>query len=317
MSIATYIKDIGRGKDGARSLDQAQAYDLMSQVLDGRVSDLEIGAFAIAMRIKGESVPELAGFVEAVHERCIVTRPARPVVVLPSYNGARRLPNLTALLAMLLAQEGVPVLVHGPAQDPGRVTTSEVFHDLGLPHARDAAEIDHAWARHEPAFIHTDLLCPPLARLLAVRQIIGLRNPGHTVAKLLSPLRDAVSLRVVNFTHPEYGVVLAEFLGHTRANALLMRGTEGEPVADPRRSPKLDLYLAGHWRADLSRPAQDGVLAELPVLPRSHDAATTARYIQSVVSGEQPPPMPLVQQVDTLLRALATVQHSTPQEKSA
>ena len=55
MSIAAYIKEIGRGKDGARSLDREQADDLMSQVLDGRVSDLEIGAFAIAMRIKGET----------------------------------------------------------------------------------------------------------------------------------------------------------------------------------------------------------------------------------------------------------------------
>ena len=54
MSIASYIKEIGRGRDGARSLDREQAHDLMSQVLDGRVTDLEIGAFALAMRIKGE-----------------------------------------------------------------------------------------------------------------------------------------------------------------------------------------------------------------------------------------------------------------------
>ena len=76
MSIASYIKEIGRGKDGARSLTAAQAHDLMSQVLDGRVTDLEIGAFAMAMRIKGESVDELAGFLDAVHERCI-TAPHR------------------------------------------------------------------------------------------------------------------------------------------------------------------------------------------------------------------------------------------------
>ena len=46
----------------------------MSQVLDGRVTDLEIGAFAIAMRIKGETVAELAGFLDAAHERCIPVR---------------------------------------------------------------------------------------------------------------------------------------------------------------------------------------------------------------------------------------------------
>ena len=70
-SIARYIRVIGRGKEGARSLDAAQAHDLMSQVLDGRISDLEIGAFALAMRIKGESVAELSGFLRAVHERCL------------------------------------------------------------------------------------------------------------------------------------------------------------------------------------------------------------------------------------------------------
>ena len=56
MGIAQYIKEIGRGSAGARSLDIDQARDLMGQVLDGQVSDLEIGAFALAMRIKGETV---------------------------------------------------------------------------------------------------------------------------------------------------------------------------------------------------------------------------------------------------------------------
>jgi len=40
MGIASYIREIGRGRDGARSLDRAEAHDLMSQVLDGRVTDL-------------------------------------------------------------------------------------------------------------------------------------------------------------------------------------------------------------------------------------------------------------------------------------
>lgn len=317
MTIASYIKEIGRGKEGARSLTQAQAYDLMSQVLDGRVTDLEIGAFAIAMRIKGETTDELAGFLDAVQERCHPLKPAQPMVVLPSYNGARKLPNLTALLALLLAQEGIPVLVHGPSRDPGRVTTAEIFHDLGLPIAHDAVDIPHAWARREPIFIATEVLCPPLARLLDARWVIGLRNPGHTVAKLIDPTRGGAALRVCNYTHPEYAQSLTQFLQHSHANAMLMRGTEGEPVADPRRLPKLEVFIHGVPRPDLSLSAQEGVLTGLPVLPRAIDAATTAIYIQSVISGEKPAPAPLLHQAECIRRSLDEWNPATSSELSA
>lgn len=317
MSIAKYIKEIGRGKEGARPLSYEQAHDLMCQVLDGQVSDYEVGGFALAMRIKGETIEELHGFLDAVHARCIPLPSTKPVVLLPSYNGARKLPNLTPLLALMLAQEGVNVLVHGPARDPNRVTTAEVLHGLGLPFARDMCEVENAWSRREPVFMHIEDLCPPLAKLLEVRWAVGLRNSGHTLAKLLAPMPLAPSLRVVNYTHPEYADLLAAFVQRTAANVMLTRGTEGEPVADPRRLPKLDLYLGGVLSAELSSIAHEGVLTELPVLPRAIDAATTALYIQSVISGEKPAPSPLVRQAETLRRAVALLPPSVALEKMA
>ena len=237
--------------------------------------------------------------------------------MLPSYNGARKLPNLTPLLALLLAQEGVRVLVHGPMHDAERVTSAEIFRDLGLPFAVDAVEVENAWSRREPVFMRLDDLCPPLARLLEVRRVVGLRNSGHTVAKVLAPCRSGASLRVVNYTHPEFAALLKEFLAATHAHAALLRGTEGEPVADPRRTPRMDVFIDGCERPDLSRAAQEGVLTELPVLPRGIDAATTARYIQAVVSGEKPAPGPLSQQVECLLRALRAIDLNTPRKQSA
>ena len=69
MSIGQYIKEIGRGKDGARALSRKQAADLFGQVLDGKVTDLEVGAFCLAMRIKGETPSEMAGFLDATRQR--------------------------------------------------------------------------------------------------------------------------------------------------------------------------------------------------------------------------------------------------------
>jgi anthranilate phosphoribosyltransferase len=317
MSIARYLREIGRGHEGARSLDLAGAHDLMSQVLDRRASDLEIGAFALAMRIKGESVAELVGFLGAAQERCIALPTDRPTIVLPSYNGSRRIPNLTALLAMLLAERDVRVLVHGNVRDPKRVTTAEIFRDLGLTCATSGREIEDAWSRREPAFIATAALCPKLAWLIDVRQVVGLRNSGHTIAKLLPGCSSGRTLRVVNYTHPEYGARLAEFVAETRADVLLMRGTEGEPVADARRLQKMDVYLGGVLRPELSLAGQAGTVAELPVLPRSSDAATTARWIQAIVSGAMPAPAAVSAQVECLVRTLGELDRPASRKASA
>lgn len=316
MGIANYIKEIGRGHEGARSLDIDQARDLLGQVLDGQVTDLEIGAFALAMRIKGETVDELLGFTQAADARCLQVDSDRPVVIIPSYNGARRLPNLTPLLAMRLAQEGARVLVHGPRHDPARVTSAEIFQALGLPPADSAGAVHERWQRHEPAFITTDALNPALQRLLDVRWVVGLRNSGHTVAKLLRPVQGAPALCLASHTHPEFGALMASFAERSGGDMMLLRGTEGEAVADPRRCPKLDVWLGGQWQADLSCPVQEGVLAELPLLPRQIDAATVAVYIQGVVAGEKPGPAPLDKQVDLLMRALQRLD-AAPREKRA
>lgn len=317
MSIAAYIKVIGRGKDGARSLDCPQASDLFSQVLDAQVTDLEIGAFCLAMRIKGETAAELHGFVQATLARCLPLDEAassapQGIVVLPSYNGARKLPNLTALLALTLARAGVKVLVHGPAVDPTRVTTAQVFAAAKLPIARNASELRAAWQAGQPAFMDIDTLCAPLAKLLAVRWTIGLRNPGHTVAKLLDPFASLApqgtrSLRVVNHTHPEYAYSLTDYLQLSQANALLMRGTEGEPVADARRQPKFDVFLKGQRDASLSMAPIEGVLTTLPDLPADHSADATARYIAAIMCGASPLPPSIQAQTDCLIQALARV----------
>jgi anthranilate phosphoribosyltransferase len=303
MSIAPYLRTIGLGKDGARPLTREQAHTLMALILDGRVSDLELGGFALAMRIKGETADELMGFVEATmaHTLSLPDPSAQsgPAVLLPSYNGARKLPNLTPLLALLLAREGVPVLVHGLLDDPGRVTSAAIFSALGHAPAGDAEAVARNWSSGQPAIMALEALNRPLAGLLAIRRVLGLRNSGHTIAKLLPAVPGA--LRVVNHTHPEYAVSLTQYLGDCGADAVLMRGTEGEPVADARRQPRLQVHVGGERRPELDVAPQDGVLREVPDLPAEIDAASTAALIGQMLAGKAAVPLPILMQVEALL----------------
>jgi anthranilate phosphoribosyltransferase len=299
MSISHYIKDIGRGRDGARALDRAQATDLMGQILGGQVSDLELGAFCIAMRIKGETDQEMAGFLDATHARLQLISASSSVVVLPSYNGARKLPVLTPLLAHLLAREGLAVVMHGTATESTRITSQEVLSAMGVQALTQARKVQAG----EVVFAPTEVLCSGLKRLLDVRRVVGLRNPAHSLVKLMNPTTAADALLVSSYTHPEYAVSMAATFELTGARALLLRGTEGEVVADARRTPQMDAFVRG-IRTPLVE-TQAGSLVKLPELPTDIDAATTARYTQAVLSGDLPVPAPLAAQVQAVLKALS------------
>ena len=303
MGISQYLKVIGRGKVGARDLPRDQATDLMGQVLDGTASDLEVGAFCIAMRVKGETPEEMAGFLDAIHERLeMLPASTRPLVVLPSYNGARKLPVLTPLLALLLAREGVPVLVHGTATEDRRVSSQDVLAQLGIEALQEVDEIDAG----SVAFAPTALLLPGLERLLDVRRTLGLRNSAHSLVKLMDPLAPVAgdSLIVGSYTHREYAESMAASFALMGTNALLLRGTEGEPVADPRRTPQMDGFLAGQPLR--LQEAQGGPLAQLPTLP-APDAASTATYIRAVLAGELPVPEPMARQVEHIVHLVRQI----------
>jgi anthranilate phosphoribosyltransferase len=324
MLCAAIIKEIGRGKDGARSLTRDQAYALWCAILAGEVSDLELGAVLLALRVKGESLEELSGFLDATH--AAMTLMPLPVsgakslvpVVIPTYNGARNQPNLVPLLAMLLAERGLPVLVHGLPCDPmatarmaaqsktgPRVTTAEVFDALGVVPVTELSALPDTLTRavqqRRPVFVSVQVLAPKLERILALRPILGVRNSSHTLCKLLQPF-NGPALRLASYTHPEYAKLLAEYFLQSGASCLLSRGTEGETVANPKRAQRIDWYHDGLCSAVVD--AQDIAPGNAPVLPDSRDAATTAVWTQSVLAGERPVPETIDEQVSAVCRAV-------------
>lgn len=298
MNYASIIKEIGRGRDGARDMTREQAEQLFGAILDGGVPDLELGAILIALRVKAESDEEMQGFYAAldkrVHKIDWPDGPVRPVV-LPSYNGARNQANLTPLLALLLKRFGVPVLIHGLLDGHGRVGTPYILRELGIMPASGLSRLVESLSAQGVVYVPTQLLAPGLANLLAVRSRLGLRNSGHSLVKMFEPFAGEGSLRVVSVSHPEYLDKMRLFFADHAGRVQLLRGTEGEPYANPKRRPMIEHFVAG--RHEVLFEAEVGPIGSLPSLAENIEATTTAAWIQQVLDGSVPVPAPVANQL--------------------
>lgn len=309
FDVGPYLKRVGRGSVGARSLEREEMQRLFGAMLDGEVGDVELGGLLVAFRMKGESLDEILGALAASQARLapVAIDALRPVVAIPSYNGARKTPNLVPLLAGLLADAGVQVIIHGIRHDPNRITTCEVIQAMGHSPAATVTEAALSLERGNPAFVPIDVLAPPLARLLQLRERLGVRHVGHTLVKLLSPIDvarhgQARCVRLMSFTHVEFNKLQHEVMERIGARAVVMRGSEGEAVAGMKRLFQVDWIERGATR--MLAPADPHASDRPVMLPPADDAVATAAWVQAALSGEQPVPENVGRQVALILEAI-------------
>ncbi len=307
-----HLGRVARGREHAEDLDQNEARELFGAWLDGELPDLLAGAFWVAYRIKGESAGELQGFHEAIRHRMPTlprTHHLRPVVF-ASYNGTRRQANLLPLLALVLTRCGVPVLIHGPdtgslpavpTQDhppKGRVHTVQVLDQLGLAQASTLQDADLLLHLQGLAYLPLSAWQPGLAKILALREEMGIRSSVHTLLKILHPFAPGEPIVCAAVTHPPYLQRLEDFFVRAGITALCLRATEGEAFANPKRRPELRVCQDGHAWVFLEKDPHP--LLHTPDLPAS-TAEDCRDFVLAVLGGHRPLPGAIAGQAATLL----------------
>lgn len=303
MDLTTIIREIARGREGARDLEPVEAALLYGLMLDDHIPELESGAIAIALRMKGESDAELTAFLSAIDARLpVMALPkGKPLpVVVPTYNGARRHANLTPLLILALRELGVPTLVHGLEEEFGRVTSAEILKELGVRPAGTADAAADQLLENGCAFLTTQALLPGLAAQLKLRARLGLRNCAHSLVKMLDPFFGK-GVVLASATHPPYLDAMRTILLARGQTALLFRATEGEPYANPRRCPQIE-HLVGNESRILCEAEGDS-LKSLPVLPKDASPESTAEWIRQILDRQLMLPLPIVRQLACCLLA--------------
>jgi anthranilate phosphoribosyltransferase len=231
--FAQYIRIIGKGKTGARSLSFDEARAAMGMILRGEVLDVQLGAFLMLLRVKEETPEELAGFVAAAREAMAAPRDIAVDLDWSSYAGKRKHYPWFLLAVKLLVANGVRVFMHGASGHTlNRLYTEDVLPLLGLRRCADWNETREAIAADGFAYLPLDALCPPLGAMIGLRNVMGLRSPVHTLARLLNPL-DAPQVMQAIF-HPAYRAshqAAAALLGYR--NSCVIKGEGGEIERNP------------------------------------------------------------------------------------
>ena len=230
--FAQYIRIIGKGKTGARSLTYDEAYQAFSMILKNEVLDVQLGAFLMLLRVKEESVDELAGFVQATRDQ-LNFQPLNVDLDWSSYAGKRKHYPWFLLAALTLAHHGCSIVMHGASGHTiNRVYTEQVLPYLGYSICQNEQDVKQQLERHNFAYLPLEVISPILSDLISLRNVMGLRSPIHTLARLINPFNAKATLQAI--FHPAYRTShqhTAFRLGYQ--NSAVIKGEGGEFERNP------------------------------------------------------------------------------------
>lgn len=287
--FAQYVRILGKGKTGSRSLDFDEARTAFGMILRGEVKQVQLGAFLMLLRVKEESPEELAGFVSAVRD--FIDKPDIAADIdWASYAGKRRQHPWYLLAALTLAKTGYRVVMHGAAgHTEGRIYSEQVLTELGYPACDNWQAAQTALDQHNFAFVPLRTFCAPLQDIIDLRNVFGLRSPVHTLTRLINPTSAPYSLQSI--FHPAYADShqrAAQLLG--QEHAVVFKGEAGEVERRPEADLKLHLIENGEASIEEWPRLLSGKQQKLEDLPIAHlrafwEGQTTDEYGELAVTG--------------------------------
>ncbi len=293
-----------------RDLTQSQARGFMEALIEGRVSHASMAAFAVALRMKGESVEELAALASVMRERAEPIRaPADVLDTCGTGGDGSGTFNISTAAALVAAGAGIPVAKHGGRAASGLTGSADVLKELGVNVDATPAQVERCVCEAGIGFLFAQTFHPGMKHAAPVRREMGVR----TVFNLLGPLSNPAGAKkqLLGVSRPE--------LCETFAQALKLLGSESAMVvcgAAPEGGGHLDeistfgpttvaRLLNGAIKVVSIDPAKLGVPPGKPEELRAENVAESAAIVRAILTGTRSSARDIV-----VLNAAAAIQIS-------
>ncbi|MCF4164618.1 bifunctional anthranilate synthase component II/anthranilate phosphoribosyltransferase [Zavarzinia compransoris] len=206
-AFKTILADVATGKP----LGRQKARDAFELMMSGDASHAQIGAFLMALRIRGETVDELAAGVETMRAKMLrVEAPAGAIDVCGTGGDGAGTWNISSAASFVLAGLGVPVAKHGNRALSSRSGSAEVLAGLGVKLDLDPAAISRCISKAGIGFMFAPNHHSAMRFVGPVRTELGTR----TLFNLLGPLSNpaGVKRQLLGVFGPTWVKPLAEVL---------------------------------------------------------------------------------------------------------
>ena len=188
LDLATAFRPHLEKVAAGRSLSQEESREAFLCIMQGGVSEIQLAAFLVALKARGETADEIAGAVSAMRSLMVrVTAPEGAIDIVGTGGDAKGTFNISTATAFVLAGGGVPVAKHGNRAVSSKSGAADVLEKLGVNINLQPGAVAACFEAAGLAFLWAPAHHPAMRHAAAVRQGLRLRTIFNLLGPLLNP----------------------------------------------------------------------------------------------------------------------------------
>lgn len=284
--IREAIRKVVEGGD----LTREEAVGAMTEIMDGEASPAQVACFITALRMKGETVEEITGFVKVMREKAVKVRPKCVDLVDTCGTGGDKLDtfNISTTSTFVIVGAGVTVAKHGNRAASSTCGSADVLEALGVDLSLDAERVAICIDNAGMGFMFAPMMHPAMKHAVGPRKEIGIR----TVFNILGPMTNPAGAKrqVIGVFSPDFTETMANVLkalGTERA--MVFHGLAGLDEMSTLGETRISELRDGEVRTYTLHPSDIGLNTAKPeeLAAGSGSVADNVQALLSVLDGEK------------------------------
>ncbi|NOY78225.1 MAG: anthranilate phosphoribosyltransferase [Calditrichaeota bacterium] len=283
--ISDILEHVSQGHD----LSRDQAYQSMNEIMSGEWTPSQIAGLLMGLKMKGETVDEITGFVSAMRHKAVpISAPARVVDTCGTGGDGTHSFNISTAAALVVAAAGIPVAKHGNRSVSSTCGSADVLQELGVKIDLDAEAARKCLERVGIVFLFAPLYHASMKFAVTPRREMGIKTVFNILGPMLNPAN--VKRQIIGAFNRDIAEKIAHVLKNSGSEHVLVFCSEDgmDEISISHTTHMIELKDGTIRRFDIE--PEDFGFRRVPFEAiRGGDCRQNARIIRETLQGKPGP----------------------------